>query len=153
MKRLRGSPPSAYTIASPIGCPQSNTDGVSLPAGHVGASGPSPSTWRSLNSTRSPWGPNVNGPGSATSNRHESVCVCGSIAHARPSATNATVCVGRGLPVQDVGSAEPSARVAPAGDGDVVDGGAVPCDDTDTVTVSVVHAALAIRIEMTSAVR
>src|SRR5436309_6311072 len=63
--------------------------------------------------TRSPSGPQAKGPGSLTSNRQVSASVDGSRAHARPSATNATVWVGSECrSAHPLGSGCPDARSA-----------------------------------------
>src|SRR3954452_1314601 len=122
MNRFSGAPlGEAYTTASPSGCPQSNTVGVGPTGGHVGAPVGTPTTPSPASITRSPCGPNANAPGCRTRNKHASPRSCGSRAHARPSATNAAVSLGTGLPVQPDGSALPSARVAPVGEGGTAD--------------------------------
>jgi hypothetical protein len=71
--------------------------------------------------TRSPCGPKANGPGSPTPKRHDRRFVLGSSAHARPSATNATVWLAMTFPWQPRGSGEPSASVAPLGGSETVE--------------------------------
>jgi hypothetical protein len=75
-------------------------------------------------------------------NRHASRPEPGSSAHARPSATNATVSLGRAAPAHPSGSGVPSASVAPLGVGDAGVDVTTPGDEVIVVVgVAVVHEA------------
>src|SRR3954452_18590561 len=139
MNRFSGAPlGEAYTTASPSGWPQSNTVGVGPAGGHVGSPVGTPATPSPASITRSPCGPNANAPGCCTRNRHARPPSCGSSAHARPSATNATVSLGTALPAQCEGSAVPSPRVAPVGGGILDDVGGLAAVGDAVVVVVVV---------------
>src|SRR4029450_9236600 len=113
---------SRYRLSSWV--PSSETNATAVPTGCPHAEGPgwtSRGGWRvwppiaSMCSpprrTRSPRGPQVKGPGSVTWNRHVSAPLEGSSAHARPSATNATVWVGTACRSEQLrGSGSPEAR-------------------------------------------
>src|SRR6476646_4416483 len=147
MNRFSGAPlGDAYTSARPNGCPQSNTVGVGPAGGHDGASPDTPCTLKPASRTRSPCGPNANDPGWRTRNRHARWSLFGSKAHARPSATKATVSLATAFPPHPVGRALPSARVAPAGEGGTVEvgGGAVDGGASDDVVEDVQDAATSV---------
>src|SRR5207342_1476915 len=96
---------------------------------------------KSPSNTRSPCGPHANGPGSLVVNRHVRRWVDGFIAHARPSATKATVWAVRGAPVHPAGSGWPFASVA-TGSGLVVVGTGVLDVDVDVHAVAAQSAAM-----------
>src|SRR5689334_1944928 len=143
MNRFSGAPlGDAYTTASPSGWPQSNTVGVCPTGGQVGSPFGTPTMPRPASITRSPCGPNANGPGCPTRNRHARSPLFGSRTHARPSATNATVSLATAFPSHLDGRALPSASVAPVGGGEVVvdvGGGLSTVGGTVTVVVVDVH--------------